>query len=307
MKIVDLLGLNRGGFYGPSVASSNQVKTPSIVLVALFTTPEVNIVDPARRVRRMNSRKLNILWLMIGLCALLLIHPAVSVAQEVKLEGASLQEVLDRLFGTPTTPGLLQGDKAFELRAQDLVLTGAQADLFFAPSTTNKSDLSDLIAAAELIKGSQLRLEGTVDGTPFDLKLAGKEVKADGLVLTQAEFDALVDQLKTTSGLKEVKIEATVDGRLVELKMENTPGRVSIEDKGLPKHDARIRDTNRGTDSKRDHDEGRLEAANHANRPERAERIERVEKVERPEAVEHVERVERLERPELEHGGSGRH
>jgi len=255
----------------------------------------------------MNFRKLNILWLMIGLCALLLIHPAVSVAQEVKLEGASLQEVLDRLFGTPTTPGLLQGDKAFELRAQDVVLTGAQADLFFAPSTTNKADLSDLIAAAELIKGSQLRLEGTVDGTPFDLKLAGKEVKADGLVLTQAEFDALVDQLKTTSGLKEVKIEATVDGRLVELKMENTPGRVSIEDKGLPKHDARIRDTNRGADSKRDHDEGRLEAANHANRPERTERIERVEKVERPEAIEHVERVERLERPELEHGGSGRH
>ena len=257
----------------------------------------------------MNSRKLSILGLTIGLCALLLIHPAVSAAQEVKLDGPSLQEVVDRLFGTPTTPGLLQGDKAFEFRAENIVLTSAQADLFFTPSPTNTSDFADLIAAAEAVKGAQVRLDGTLDGTPFEFKLAGKEIKADGLVLTQAEFDALVEQLKGTSGLKEAKIEATVDGRLVEVKLENQAGRVKIEDKGLPKHDARIQEA-RGADSKRDKAEVRLEAANHGNPVEKVEHLERVEKLERPENVERVERVEKLERverPELDHGGSGRH
>jgi hypothetical protein len=243
---------------------------------------------------------------MIGVCAFLLIHPRVTTAADnktdVKLDGASLQDVLDRLFGTPATPGLLQGDKPFELHAENLVLTSAQADLFFAPSPTNTSDVTDLITAAEQTKGANVKIEGTVDGAPFELKLSGKQAKAEGLVLTQAEWDALLAQLKTMPGLHEAKIEATVDGKMLEAKLENMAGRVKIEDRELHNGAARSNDSNRGA--------AKLNAANHGNSLERVDHIEKPEKIERPEKVERIERPEKIERidlPEVARGGTGRH
>jgi hypothetical protein len=236
------------------------------------------------------------------------VHPQV---QPVTINNPDLQVALDQLFGTTTSAGLLQGTKPFELRVENVVLTSQQADMFFASSTTNPEDLSDLIAKAEAIKGAELKIAGTIDGKAFDLKMEGKEVKAEGLVLTQAEFDALVAQLKATTGLREAKITATVDGQLKIAKLENMPGRVKIENRDLHgkephpvphveplsntgKSDARLAMTDR---------------TDHIDKMEKVERPEKVEKIERPQTIERIEKpvkIERIERPEVAQSGKGR-
>jgi hypothetical protein len=236
------------------------------------------------------------------------VHPQV---QPVTINNPDLQVALDQLFGTTTSAGLLQGTKPFELRVENVVLTSQQADMFFASSTTNPEDLSDLIAKAEAIKGAELKITGTIDGKAFDLKMEGKEVKAEGLVLTQAEFDALVAQLKATTGLREAKITATVDGQLKIAKLENMPGRVKIENRDLHgkephpvphveplsntgKSDARLAMTDR---------------TDHIDKMEKVERPEKVEKIERPQTIERIEKpvkIERIERPEVAQSGKGR-
>ena len=241
----------------------------------------------------MKTRTLSILGLLLTVSVLA--FPTIASAQEareVKIEGATFQEVLDRLFGTTTTTGLLSGTNRFDLHAEEITLTPEQAALFFNPTTVNASDFADLISAVEKNKG-ELKIEGNVlGGDSFQFQLSGKQVKAEGLVLTQAQFDALVAELKGISGLKEAKIEATVDGRLLEAKLENQAGRVKIE--GL-EHDRR------GPERAGDHRGPARPAKVEVERGERVERAERVEKVER------VERTERIEHPELEHGGAGRH
>jgi hypothetical protein len=210
--------------------------------------------------------------LSLLLCVSLLLPAAVS-AQEVKLEDVSFQEVLDRLFGTAATPGLLDGDEKFQFHAEGVVLTSDQL-LFFVPTDANTSDFADLIAAAEQIRGAELKIQGLIDGVPFDLKLSGKQVKLDGITLTQAELDVLVEELQGIEGLHEAKIQAFVDGEEVVVKIENIPGRVKIEG-GALQQEARGRGMN--------------EARGALNRPE---------KLERPVKPERAERIERFERPE---------
>jgi len=140
------------------------------------------------------------------------------------------------------------------------------------------------------------------------LRMEGKQVKADGLVLTQAEFDALIAQLQATSGLHEAKIEATVDGQLKIAKLENVPGKVKIENRDLHGKDPHpVPHVEHRTD-KTDTDV-RTSFTGHDARPEKVEKIERpekVEKIERPEKIERVERpdkVDRIERPDVAQGG----
>jgi len=242
----------------------------------------------------MKSRSLAVFALLAGFGTMLISDPAIAQVHDVKLEGADFQVVLDQLFGSTTSDGLLEGTKSFELRADNVVLTPQQADLFFVPSSTNSKDISDLIAKAEAIKGAELKISGSIDGGPFDLKLSGRQVKAEGLILTQAEFDTLILQLQNTPGLHEAKIEANVDGQLKVAKLENIARRVKIETRDF--------DT-------------RPPLSEHADRDvrpakvEKIERPEKVEKIERPEKIERVERpdkVERIERPEVAQSGKGR-
>jgi hypothetical protein len=261
----------------------------------------------------MKSRFLALIVPVIAVGTMLICGPV--NAQEVKSQGVVLenpdfQVVLDQLFGSATSDGLLQGTKHFELRAENVVMTPEQADMFFIPSSTNSADISDLIAKAETIKGAELKISGSVDGAPFDLKLSGKQVKAEGLVLTQAEFDTLIAQLQATTGLHEAKIEATVDGQLKVAKLENVAGRVKIENRDLhgkePRPVPHVEPLS---------DAGKAEArgvSDHSVRPEKIEKVERpekIEKIERPEKIERVERpekVERIERPEVAQSGKGR-
>jgi len=262
----------------------------------------------------MKPRSVAVFALLAGFGAILISGPAIAQTQDVKLEGADFQVVLDQLFGSSTSDGLLEGTKNFELRAENVILTPEQADLFFVPSSTNTKDISDLIAKAEAIKGTELKISGSIDGAPFDLKLSGKQVKAEGLILTQAEFDALILQLQTTPGLHEARIEANVDGQLKVAKLENIQGRVKIENRDFHGKDPHpVSHAEPLSDkSKVDTRPAVSEHSNHDVRPEKVEKVERpekVEKIERPEKIERIERpdkVERIERPEVAQSGKGR-
>src|SRR6185436_20888866 len=125
----------------------------------------------------MKSKSVSLFALTIGLAVVLTCSPAGLRAEDgkiepvkiepVKLESPTMQELLDQLFGTPTSDGLLDGTRKFEFRAEDVVLTREEAEVFFSPSATNDSDFTDLVAAAKLIKGIVVRIEGKLDDAPF--------------------------------------------------------------------------------------------------------------------------------------------
>jgi hypothetical protein len=189
----------------------------------------------------------------------------------INLKSPDWQVVLDNLFGTPDS-GLLDGSGAVHCRAEDLTRTSTQAEFFTA--IDSPLSLSALIEAAEAVRGN-IRLEGTIDGLPFELKLAGRELKIEGLTLTEAQREALVAELSAIPGLKEMKIQALVDGRMTVTKYQGGHEKLEIRDRGRPEHPAKP------------------EKIENHGRDVRVERLDRIEKPERP------------ERPER--GGPGRH
>jgi hypothetical protein len=185
----------------------------------------------------------------------------------VNLKSPDWQTVLDRLFGTPDT-GLIDGTRAFQFGAEDLMQTAAQADLF--TSIDSPQNLPALIEAAETLHGSMIRLEGTIDGQPFELKLAGRELKIEGLTLTAAQREALVAELSGIEGLHEMKIEALVDGKMTVTKFQGGHEKFEILHRGKP-------------EDPRGHE--RIEIERHGR--ESRDAIERPVRVERPEKIEH--------------------
>jgi hypothetical protein len=201
---------------------------------------------------------------------------------DVKLKAPSWQTVLDRLFGTPEN-GLLDGKKAFDFQAKDVSLTANQSAAFFSSTSASTENLAALIKAAEAVHGT-VRIDGTIDGKGFDLKLAGRELKLDGLTLTTAQRDLLVTELRGISGLHEVKIDALVDGRATMIVLAGGQERIQLlgRDRG---------------DSVRGDGKQKIEVDH------RAEIDHRVE-IERPTSVDTHERVENtgriiIEKPEL--------
>ena len=144
----------------------------------------------------------------------------------VTLKEPSWQAVLDKLFGAPDN-GLLDGKKAFEFRARDLSLTADQSAAFFNSTSTSSQDLKALIDAAIALHG-QVRMDGTIDGKPFDLKLAGRELKIEGITLTAAQRESLVAELRSISGLREMKINALVDGKETMIVIAGGKERISL-------------------------------------------------------------------------------
>jgi hypothetical protein len=144
----------------------------------------------------------------------------------ITLKDPSWQAVLDKLFGTPDN-GLLDGKKAFEFRAEDVKLTTVQAAAFFGSSATSTTDLAALIEAAQSLHG-QVRMDGTIDGKPFEFKLAGREIKIEGLTLTAAQREALGAELLGITGLHEAKINALVDGKATMIVIAGGKERISL-------------------------------------------------------------------------------
>jgi hypothetical protein len=196
------------------------------------------------------------------------------VTARVTLEAPDWQTVLDQLFGTPDS-GLLDGTKPFTFRAEDITLTGAQSADFFT-STASPSNVAALVETAQTLHGT-VRLEGTIDGQPFEFKVAGRELKLEGLTLTSDQLTALVAELKA-AGLHEMKIEALVDGKETVIKVERNHEKIELLGR---KHDDDLRFTDRG---RREHPE-KIEIE-HGLKPERVERLDRIERLEKPERLE---------------------
>ena len=228
----------------------------------------------------MKNRHFSAVAFALILASGLVLPGSTAAAQEIKVEDVSFQTLIGQLFGTTEAPGLLDGTSEFHLHAENITMTTEEADAFFVPTAENTSDLVDLITAAEGIRGAELKLEGLLDGEPFEFKLSGKQIKLEGIVLTDAELDTLIQELQGISGLREAKIEAIVDGEMVVVKLENKPGRVKIEGRNGPHVSSR---------------QGRDAGVELANRVERSERPERPEKAEK---IERLERLERIERPD---------
>ena len=198
------------------------------------------------------------------------------VTAHVTLEAPDWQAVLDRLFGTPDS-GLLDGSKSFSFRAEGLTLTAAQSADFFT-STASPSNVAALVETVQTLHGT-IRLEGTIDGQPFEFKVAGRELKLEGLTLTSDQLQALVAELKT-AGLHEMKIEALVDGKETVMKVERNHQKLEVLGH---RHDGDddLRFTDRG---RREHPE-KIEIE-HSLKPERVERIDHIERLEKPERLE---------------------
>ena len=152
----------------------------------------------------------------------------------VNLEGPEWETVLDRLFGTPDSGGLLDGTRSFEFRAEGLSLTAEDFSAFLT-SPTSPATLAALTETTQALHGT-VRLEGTIDGQSFELKIAGHELKLGGLTLTSDQLQALVAELKA-SGLHQMKIEALVDGEWTVAKVERSHEKLEIrghehEDRG---------------------------------------------------------------------------
>jgi hypothetical protein len=190
---------------------------------------------------------------------------------KINLEAPDWQTVLDRLFGTPDT-GLLDGTGAFQLRAEDISLTSAQAELF--TSIDSPQNISTLIEAA-IASHSMIRLEGTIDGQPFELKLAGRELKIEGLTLTAAQREALIAELSGIEGLHEMKIQALVDGQMTVTKFQGGHEKFEILHRGRPEHPQEREG--------RGHDKIEIERPGREGR----ELIERPVRIEKPERIEH--------------------
>lgn len=227
---------------------------------------------------------------------------------KIDLEEPSFQEVLEQLFGTMETSGLLEGDNPIVLHASDVTLTLEEAQDFFTPESPSDQDFAALIEAFEELKGGNIRIEGLlvdplVVDSPFAFMIAGRQIKLDGLILTPEELDALVASLEELPGLHEAKIDAIVDGEPVSVKLQIKAEQVRNQGSNLGS-EAEVLETS-GTENqgRRGNRVERIEAAT-SNRG--LERVERMERPEKPEKVERLERIERIERPEIARGRSGR-
>jgi hypothetical protein len=238
--------------------------------------------------------------LLLWVSAVLLLYPGSTSGQatghpaELKLKAVPFPDVLNRLFGTTGMPGLLNGNQPFELRAKDVDLTPQQAEKFFTPS--NGMDIAALAAALQNLPGTEVKIEGMVDGAPFELKVEAGEIKLEGLALTQTQLDSLFDRLQMIQGIREVKIEALVNGQRVEVELEGNER--EIEREGREHHRAeKARHEGHDRDHKVEAAE-RVEVEHEVEREghERVEHHGRMDKAERVEITDHVRGSEKIER-----------
>lgn len=205
------------------------------------------------------------------------VHPTEPAdSKTVTLEAPDWQTVVDRLFGTPDG-GLLDGTASFNFRVEELALTQLQSSDFFL-SPASPTNLADLAEVTQTLHGT-VRLEGTIDGQPFELKIAGHELKLEGLTLASDQLQALISELKA-SGLHEMKIRALVDGQMTVAKVERNHEKIEIQGR---KHDK--------TSDSLLVDRGKRERPQRIDleHPVKHERIERPGRIERPEKPQRLE------------------
>lgn len=159
-----------------------------------------------------------------------------------------------------------------------------------------------------------------VSQVPFEAKVEAGQVKIEGLSVTQDQFSALLSNLQAAAGLREFKVEAVVNGKLMEAKFENEGGRIRTrieasrsgrsEDRrhrgesgtSADLNSDRARDRGRDLDhslrgrDRAEHERERIEGTQRPERIERSGRVERIERTERQDRIERSQRPERIER-----------
>ncbi len=220
---------------------------------------------------------------------------AASEPVEVKVEGADLAVIQSTLAGAA---------EGFEAKFQGVDVTAA-----------DQAQLRDIVTGlADLPRDAEVKIQGTVDGRPFEVKAeneAGRtEVKVEGLAFNDfATLEAFLRQFS------EAKFEGVVAGQRVEAKFEE--GRLKVEHEGVSgdrRH--RGRDgTSKTLNDEHAKDMGKDDLNRHRGRDERAiEKRERVGKQEdlardrdrradRMDRMDHREGHDRIERADH----SGRH
>ena len=65
-----------------------------------------------------------------------------------------------------------------------------------------------------------MHIQGEIDGEDFELKISGRQIKLEGITLTAAQRDALVASLREVDGLKQIKINAIVNGEKTTIRLQ---------------------------------------------------------------------------------------
>jgi hypothetical protein len=186
------------------------------------------------------NRRFAVLGLAFFACLAIPVFQTPASAQDVTLENVSFDQVLTELFGTAETSGLLDREEKFAFHAEGVRLTNAEAASFFTPASSEVEDFEDLVVATEQRPGSEVRIRGHLEDTPFELELVRNEVRLDGIRFTQPELDGLVEKLQRVSSLRESRMNVRVEGRPVALRVRNEPRLVEqVEVEPLLRDDAR--------------------------------------------------------------------
>lgn len=154
------------------------------------------------------------------------------VVQKVLLKTATLADAQAKLLGEGGQPGLLAGGEVFEASFEQVSV-----------ATDDLPALRTLVKeAARLSSGSEVKIEGKLEGKNFEVKV---ERSSDGRMQVRLEgltFDSehqLLDLLGPLVGqsLKELKLEARVADRPIKIRMEQDAPKVTVTTTPTPKTD----------------------------------------------------------------------
>jgi len=144
--------------------------------------------------------------------------------------------------------------------------------------------------------GTEVKLLGTVGGNRFEARIERAEVKLEGLSFkNQDELKAFVTTLQTSTTVRELKVEAVVNGTPMIVKFENGRLRTEARDGNRAPGSDRL-----GRDQAQTNRDDRSGRGDRGDRPDRVDRSDRTDRVDR---VERTDRADRIERPDR----SGRH
>lgn len=134
----------------------------------------------------------------------------------VRADGATLQDVERAVFDRQGAPA----QRPVEARFRDLSLTKADQQAL----------LKDIQRFGQLPEGSRVRLEGRIDGRPFEAEVrnheGGLRVETRGLAFaSRQDAQVFVDSLRQ-AGAERVRVRGTIDGQRFEARAREQNGRV---------------------------------------------------------------------------------
>ena len=173
------------------------------------------------------NRMASVTLTVIALVGVMAIHaavvPSALAGTKVALSGATLAEVREKLLGGSGQPGVLDSGDSFEASFERMSI-GAE----------EMPELRALIREmARLPAGSEMKLEGKLDGRSFEVKLQkGSDGRMRARVegLTFENDPQLLELLAPMLGdsLKELKVDARIADRVIKIRVEQELSRAPV-------------------------------------------------------------------------------